>query len=52
MILRVEQWSYPTDEEGGEHQMEQAMEFDSEQEALAWVAKWLDEGFAVRWYRI
>ncbi len=51
MNIEVEKWEYPTDEEGGDHVLVQTQLCANEKEALAWVAQWLDEGFAVRWYR-
>jgi hypothetical protein len=51
MVYAVEAWTYPTDEEGGEHEMERSEEFHTEESAMRWAWDRLEEGFAVRMYR-
>lgn len=51
MIYDVQVWEYPTDEEGGEHEMVESEQFDEQAEARYWAWERLEEGFAVRMYR-
>lgn len=52
MKYRVEVWAYPTDEEGGEHKLQESKEFAGMCQAMDWLWQRLEEGFAVRLYRI
>jgi hypothetical protein len=51
MIFGVEWWTFPCDEEGGEHEMEGNQDFTDMKEAMEFSWERMEEGFATRMWR-